>query len=107
MRISRFSCIVLELNDRFDKLLHASAKHWQPPQRGIKSLNSRERAGGCRAAGGGGGHCRAGVGTPRLGELEAGGGCKARGGTAELGAINYVHQLFTASSITPYFSLEL
>lgn len=52
------------------------------------------------------------MGSPRLGQLGAGGlrgrgAARQEGALAELGVTNDVQQLFVASSITPYFSLEL
>lgn len=79
-------------------------QHWQPPQRGIKSLNSRERAGDCRAAGGA---LQSWCGEPKVGRAGGRGAARQEGALTELGIINDVQQLFAASSITPYFSVEL
>lgn len=75
-------------------------QHWQPPRRGIKSLNSRERIDGCRAAGGGTAEL---VWEAQGWESWGGGAAWQEGALAELGIINDVQQLFAASSITPYF----
>lgn len=75
-------------------------KHWQPPQRGIKSLNRRERVGNCREAGR---VLQSWCGEPKV---EDRGATRQEGALAELDIANDVQQLFAATSIAPCFSLE-
>lgn len=79
-------------------------QHCQPPQRGIKTLNSRERARGLQ---GSQGVLQRWFGEPKVGSAGGRGSARQEGGLAELGIINDAQQLFVASSITLYFSLEL
>lgn len=66
----------------------------------MKCLNGRERAGACRALQS---WCR----EPNVQRPGGRGAAKQEGALAELGTMNDVKHLFAASSITPYFSLEL